>query len=235
MKGEHIVSIIAVLAILIMGGVLILSVLYPNGILPNTSSMLTISATGNAGATPQQGTISLYVNSTGITSAIATSNLSVELLQVNNTLLKYTNTSSISTQYYSLWKEPNSSIYVASEYMSVQLPNVNNLTPALQNLSLYKNVFVSDVSAQLSDAQANELSNIALQQAVRNATAQAEALTNNATLTVKNITVNNYRSIFPYALSGAVNSGSGYAPAPLFFNGRESITEAVQITFAYTT
>lgn len=233
MKGEHIVSIIAVLAILIMGGVLILSVLYPNGILPNNGSTLTISASGSASGIPQQGMITLYVNSTGTTSAIATANLSLTLLQVNTTLLKYTNSSGISTNYYSLWKEPNSSLYVASEYMGAQLQNVSSITPALQALSAYPNVFVSGVSSQFSNAQTAELSNRALQLALSNATAQAEALTGNAVLTVRNITVNTYHPIFPYTLDASAASSG--ANLPLFFNGKETITETVQVTFAYST
>ncbi len=233
MKTEHYTSLIAVLAILIMGTVLALGVLYPKGMFQNGKEV-SISASGSASALPQQGAIYIYVNGTGDTAGVATANMSLALAQVNSTLSTYANANSITTQYYSVAKEYNSSLYVAKEGVQIIIRNVNNMTNALQSLSNYKNVYVQNAAASLSGSQATMLSRLALQLALKNATAQAEALTENATLTAVNMTTTNYRVYVPLGL-GAVAS-AGVAPetsSQLFFNGNESITESITVTFRY--
>ncbi len=231
MRSDHIVYLIAVLAILIMGSVLILPILYPSGILPSNQATLMVSASGSSSLAPQAGTVTLYINATGITAALATSNLGTTLAQVNNTLIQYTNASSINTQSYSLWKAYNSSLYRASEYVSVNLNSASSITPLLQALAVYNNVFVSGASAQLSTAQRIAATNTALQLAMQNATAQAKALTNNATLKVTGVTVSS-GIFYPVGINNYASAA--VSASPLFFSGKQSLTETVQVTFAYT-
>ncbi len=233
MRTEHYTTLIAVLAILAMGVILALSVLYPKG-LPQSAKTVTVSASGSSSALPQDGVLDIYANGTGGTAGIATSNLSLTLAQVNETLLKYTTANQVRTQYYNLGMERNSSVFIASEGLHVIIPEVGNTTAALMGLSSLKNVYVQDAGAMLSSRQVAALREAALRSALRNATAQAETLTGNATLTTSNMTTSTYRVYEPLGLTaGSSVSNPAKEPSQLFFNGNESIVESVSVTFTY--
>ncbi len=234
MKTEHYTTIIAVLAILVMGSILGLGVLYPNGLLQTKKSVV-ISATGSAASLPKEGIIDIYANGTGNTTAIAVANLSLTIAKVNGTLSGYTDSNNITTLYYTVSKEYNSSLYVATEGIQVVIPNISNMTGLLQALSSNKDIYVQNAAPKFSAAQESLLMRQALQSGLKNATAQAEALTGNATLTASNITVTNYRIIAPFGLEASVMPlAKGAGSGSLFFNGNESITESVTVVFTYT-
>ncbi len=226
--------IIAVVAILAMAGVLALSVLYPNGSFQNQGlRYLTITASGTSYSYPQSAMLYVSMNGTGATSAIATSNLTLTLNEFNYTVAKYIggNSSRISTQSYALQHVWNSSKYEATELVSVSIPQVQNVTPLLTVLSVIRNVYISQVSAQLTDSQIGQLTQTALAQALQNATSQAMVLAGNNTVTIKNITVSrNY--VYPYPLY-ATSAGAPGSQNQLFFNGRQGVQEQVTVLYSY--
>ncbi len=183
-----------------MAVILVLSVLYPNGAFQNSGlSYITVTATGTNYSYPQAATLYVSMNGTGSTSAIASSNLSLTLSEFNYTVAKYigNNSSRISTESYSLQKQWNSSKYVAVETVSVYIPQVQNVTALLSTLSVIQNVYINQVSAQLTVAQTMELSSEALAQALSNASAQAMVLSGNRAVRIRNITVSrNY--VYPF-------------------------------------
>ena len=227
--------IIAIVAIVAMAIILILSVLYPNGTFQNQGlTYVRVTASGTAYDYPQSATIYVSMNGTGATSAIATSNLTLTLNEFNFTVAKYIgdNTSRIRTQSYSLRKIWNSSNYEATELVSVTIPQVQNVTPLLTTLSLIQDVYISQVSAQLTNTQANTLTQEALSQALQNATAQATVLSENRTVTIRNITVSrNYVYPFPMYSNAGVSSAQQNS---IFFNGRQGIEEQVTVVYSYS-
>lgn len=232
----------AVLAFLIMGAVIVLGVLFPGGLAIKTNggtSVLTISATGTATGYPAQATLYLEVNGSGSTSQVATANLSFALARVNSTLSKYIdqNLSNIQTTSYSLARPYNSTSYVAQEGLKVTLPNVSNVSPAIGALSGIGSVRVNDASAVLSDRQAAALRAQALSAAMANATAQAHTLLGpNATIAVRNVTVNSY-NFYPYPVGYSAlvaSASSGGAQAPSFYSGTQGVTESVTVSFSYS-
>lgn len=216
-----------------MAVILVLSVLYPNGAFQNSGlSYITVTATGTNYSYPQAATLYVSMNGTGSTSAIASSNLSLTLSEFNYTVAKYigNNSSRISTESYSLQKQWNSSKYVAVETVSVYIPQVQNVTALLSTLSVIQNVYINQVSAQLTVAQTMELSSEALAQALSNASAQAMVLSGNRAVRIRNITVSrNY--VYPFQ---AYTNGAAASSTQLFFNGRKGVQEQVTVLYSYS-
>ncbi|MCL5427968.1 MAG: SIMPL domain-containing protein [Candidatus Marsarchaeota archaeon] len=234
MKTEHYAALIAIFAILVMGAMLAIGLLYPKGLVQSRKAVA-ISATGSSSAIPGMGTVSIYANATGDTAAAAAANLSTTLARLNSTLLGYANAGNITTMYYSIGIMRNTSTYVATEGVRAIINDANSMTEVLRSLSSHENVYVQNAGTMLSNSQASRLLHKALQNALKNATAQAEALTGNATLTAVNITTTNYRVYAPISLGAAATGLASPAPSgQLFFNGNESIVESVQVVFTYS-
>ncbi len=210
---------------------------------------VTVSATGSASTQPTSGMLYLSVTGKGGTAAAATANLSKALIQVNASLWNYLNHNSslMQTTYYNLYNQSGNGYYypsgyvgyngfVASEQITVTVPNIKNVSNAIGALSLINNVQVSSASATLSSAQTTALRSAAFTDALQNATAQASILTGNAALSTQNITVGYYNFYpIPYALgSGAVQANGGTAVNPQFYSGTDSVTESITVVFSYT-
>ena len=213
---------------------------------------ITVSATGTASATPTEGTLYLSVQGNGKTAAAATHNLSVALNQMNSTLIKYINgnLSLIKTTYYNLYNQTNNypcysnlacptyispNGFVASEQLTVTIPNTQNVSKAIGALAAVNGVQVTSASATLSDAQITALRTTAFENALKNATSQASALTGNASLSEQNITVNNYY-FYPVAYAlGTSSSGTATVNStnPSFYSGTDSVTESINVVFSY--
>jgi uncharacterized protein YggE len=234
MKTEKLFATVTIIALAITGVVLVATVLYPQGIIgTNQINYIMISASGFASSRPSQAIVSLNINGSGATTAMATANISVTLNVLNSSLEKYINgnTTLIKTLSYSLYKVYNESVYTAVESLQVKIPNIQNVSPLLGDISSVPNVYVSDVSAVLSDSQATALRSQALQNALANATAQAQALAGNKILTLHNITVNSYY-IYPYSLGASAALRSDVTPA--FFGGENKVVESITTSFSYT-
>ncbi len=236
MRTEHYTTLIAVIAILVIGAILALGVLYPNGLLQNRKTV-TISASGSASAMPQQSVVDLYINGTGNTTQIATANLSLTLATLNTTLLKYTTPNMISTQYYTLGAVYNSTAFAATEGLRVVVPSASDTDALLQGISSIRNVYVQGASASLSDGQIRSMTSQALRAAMANATSQAEALTGNASLTASNLSTSSFRVYQPFGLSTGLSSPSAITAkgnGQLLFTSNESVIETVQVVFTYS-
>ena len=232
-KTEFLLFILAALAIVAMAAVMAIAVLYPGGVLQGQSvKYLTVTASGTSYSYPQTGTIYVSMNGTGGTAEAATSNLSATLDQFNYTVLKFIggNSSRIQTEGYSLQRVWNSSKYVATETVAVSVPDVQNVSSILGTLSLIQNIYISQVTSQLSDRQVQQLTQSALQLALQNATVQAQALAGNSTVTLVNVTVSKTYT-YPF-FSSALAASSAYGN-PIFFNGRQAVEEQVTALFSY--
>lgn len=234
MKTETYLLIIAILAILVMGAVLATAVLYPNGVasLGGRSNYITVSAQGFAYGYPTQAILYLSLNGSGPTASIATTNASLTLQRLNYSVKGYVNgnLSLIKTLSYSLFKVRNSTQYEVVESLKVTIPNINNASAALGNLSSINNVYVNSVSPVLSNSQIKAMIGEALSDALANATAQAKVLANNATVTTHNISVSSYY-VFPSFNSGAALPSG--AQASLFYSGQNQVSESITASFSY--
>jgi|GEM_PF-6019388 uncharacterized protein YggE len=239
MKTETYLVIIAVLAIFVMGAVLAAAVLYPGGLTGVTGTQnnyITVTAQGFAYGYPSEAVIYLYLNGSGPDSAIATSNASLTLQKLNFSLNKYINenTSEIKTLSYQLSKEHNSSIYEVDEDLEVTIPNIQNVSTVLQNLSSIQNIYVQTVSPTLSDSQKVKLRNLALSDALTNATTQAKVLAQNMTVTTHNITVTSFNVFYPYSLNAAASPSGGIGnKGTLIYSGENQVSETVTVQFSY--
>ena len=236
MKVEHVTTLIAIISIIVLGLALYISVLYPSGISQKNSnamqSSITVTATGTAEQYPSQGVLYLSINGTGKTQQIATMNLSLGIASVNNSISKYIegNISNIQTEYYTVSKIRNSTLYQAYEEIKITLPNSNNISAALSQLSNIGNVNVFSASAQLSPSQQNSMEKQALSYALENATQQAEVLANNSTIVIVNITTNQQSRILPFSAS-AVSNIAGSNTGSIFYYGNQGLTETITVTF----
>lgn len=240
MKTETYLLIIAVLAIFVMGAILATAVLYPGGLVATPGGQnnnIYVTAEGFAYGYPSQAVLYLYLSGSGPSSAIATSNASLTLQRLNYSLNSYINgnTTRIKTLAYQLYKQHNSSVYEVQESIEVTLPNIDNLSTAIQNLSSVGNVYVQQVSPVLSPSQQTALRNQALSSALANATAQAQVLAQNATVTVHNITVTSF-GVYPFGnglLAAASPSGGISNQGTLFYQGQNQVTESITAQFSY--
>ena len=222
---------LATIILLVMAGIIATMILFPNG-LPGSAAQktITIRASGAATGYPAEGIVYLEINRTGQTPAIATANLSLSVAELNNTLLKYANSSNISTTYYSLSKITNSSMYEAIEGIQVKAGGAA-VGPILGAVSSINGIAVTGASSRLSSKQSAELMAQALSAAMANATSQAEILAGTNSVTAENIT--SYSYIYPYPIFAS--AGLASVPAapnnPSFFAGTQAVTEQVTVVF----
>jgi uncharacterized protein YggE len=126
--------------------------------------------------------------------------------------------------------------YVGSEYITVTLPLLSSLNPALASLSYVPGLYIESADAQLSSQQITALRSAALTGAVANATSQAQVLIGNAQIVSKNITIQNtyfYPQPVMLASGAATAAKSGSGTSQLVFNGTDSVTESVYAVFSY--
>ncbi|MCL4365293.1 MAG: SIMPL domain-containing protein [Candidatus Marsarchaeota archaeon] len=233
MKTDAFLFVIAVLAVLVVGAMLALSILYPNGAQgPQQARRISISASGIAYASPSMATMYVMINGSGYTPAMATANLSDTMNAFNSTVLKYIegNVSGITTQSYSMRKVYNRTAYQATEFVTVSIPDIGNVSPLLGSISSINNVYVDQVEARLSGNQTSAMINDALSMAVQNATSQAREIAGNSTLTITNVSVYGTPRYFYYPLAAAAEAGTN---GQLYFNGRQGVRETVSIEFLY--
>jgi uncharacterized protein YggE len=174
----------------------------------------------------------------------ATSNISSTLKVLNYSLAQFIggNLSDIKTTAYSLRKSYNVSrneaTYTATELLQVTIPEVGNVSTLLGTISAIQDVYVTSVSAQLTDAQISALRYEALSYALQNATAQAQTLAGGQVY-VGNVTVNSF-AYYPFAASGGfaasqtLGTSAGQLPGPIFSAGRSSVTESISAVFYRT-
>jgi uncharacterized protein YggE len=232
MENKILPYAIALIAVLVFAALMVFSLEGSIGT-RGSNRMLSISATGSAYNKSSEAQISVTINGTGTTSALAVQNLSSTLGRFNSTAYGFLNGnySLLATTYYSVYKPysypcgvyaggvsgiiptpicnmsktSNLSNYVAVEEITVTLPNISNVSSFLGAVGSIPNVYVTSTYPLLSDRQATMLRSEALAAALANATSQAKALIGNDTILSTNITVNNYY-VYPYELAGA---GSG--------------------------
>ncbi len=230
-KTEHVTTLIAVLAILVLGLALTVAVMYPNGTSQkNNNGIVIVTASGTSEQYPAQGVIYVDVNGTGNTEQIATANLSLSMAKINNTVFSYigNNSENIQTQQYYVNKIKNTSLYQVNEYAMITILNSSNINNAISALSKINNVYVTSTDAQFSKQQITTMRNQALTYALENATQQAMILTDNASLTPENITVGQLH--FQIFAAPAVQSQG--MSSNLFYYGNQELTETVTVTFS---
>lgn len=231
---------------------------YPKGgVLPppagiNNTGQLTITASGTASAPPTRSALTVSLQGLGKTAAVATANLTNETNQLNSSILKYinNNASLITTTYFNLYQSQGYYYtqsqgyyntyngYIATEQVSIQVPNLKNLSKIIGALSSIKNLTIYSYQATLSNSQITQLRSAALSNATANATSQAYAVLPNKSLTVINVSINNYR-YYPIYINGAALKSAVTSPStvnatgPQLYGGTTSVTESVTITFSY--
>lgn len=205
-------------------------------------STITITASGTVSNESSQAYMYVLVNGTGATNHLAVQNVSSTLAQFNSTILKYLNgnMSEITTTYFNVYKIYNKSAYEADESMTVTMPNIGNVSPAISELSNINDVYVTGASPALSDSQVSAMRIQALALAMANATAQARAVIGkNSTIYATNISIDNYY-VFPYRLYGTEVTAatpaalpSNFTITPEFYGGTNQVTESVTVIFTY--
>ena len=232
MKVEYLLTLIIFATIIVAGIIISLFVLYPKGLSPSSKNYIFVSASGFAYGTATQAQLYLTVNGTGSTTQVATANISLTLAKINASLSRYLNgnMSLAQTQYYNIYKQYNRSGFVATTQLLINIPNINNVTPILTDLSYVPNVYINNVQAKLSDQDVTRLRNEALTSAMENATSQARVIAGNQTLAPTNITISSY-VVYPYQYYyGAAASA---APGPAYFPGINQVRESINVVFRY--
>jgi uncharacterized protein YggE len=230
MKNGSMNWVTGAIGIIALFAFLSILVLFPNGLTQKQVEFrVGVTASGAAYALPQQIGLSLYVNGTGTTTAAAVANLSASTSQLNQTLqgLVANNASDIQTTYYSVNKKYNSTYYVATEGIQVKVPS-GTVSSAISQISLVPGVQIATVTPMLTPGQQKGLIKLALAGALANATAQAQVLAGNATITLGNVTTySNFIGGYPSFLA----SSNSAAAAPVFFNSELGVFEQVSATF----
>jgi uncharacterized protein YggE len=215
-----------------LGLALWISILYPSAGLQKTQkSTVVVTATGSVSQYPAEGVVYVTINGTGKTTAIANDNLSLIYANLNSSIFQYIgkNSSNIQTQYYYTSKVYNQSEYQAIEGIDLIITSSKNISNVLNVLSSINNVYVTQASVKLSDVQLQSMRSAALNLALENATQQAESLTNNATLSIQNITVG--QAIMPIFPTVSLNTEKSY---PVVFSyGNQGLTETVTVIFTH--
>ena len=207
---------------------------------------ITISASGSASAKPAQATVDLVMNGTGMSTAAALQNLSSTLNQFNTTIKNYVNGnfSLVTTTYFNIYPRINytynttsrmytsyKSGYVATEDISVVIPNINNVSNVVDSLSSISNIYVSSINQELSNVQTQSLRQEALSAALSNATAQAQALAGGANIAIRNIT----ETSFYYApLPIRFATQSSESSIANYYGGTSTVTETISVVFYKT-
>lgn len=240
MAPYAIAGVLAVIALLI--GLLLLQV-HESGasdILGQHSQPNSVSvyARGFATAKPEEARLSLYLNSTSPTSAMAVSRLSGVASALNSTIYRYVNGNmsaikSESLTVYATLNRTNATVYTASEYVSVTMPSLSRVNELVRNLSTINGVEIYGITAQLSPMQETEMLNAAIRDALANASSQAELVINGASIVSQNTTINSYY-VTPYPIYSTGMSASPSGPGQLFFNGTSTVSASVSVTYRYT-
>lgn len=204
----------------------------------NSAGHIAVSAMGAAYATPEQAQMYVYINGTGLTTQQATQQLAMNIAAFNTTIMPFINSnlSDIQTSGYSVGKGYLSDVYTATESLSITIPDINNASAALGALSALPGVYVSDVYAALSQQQSHALRDIALVNALANATDQASVLAGpKGIIQQENITVtSSYYPVYYGSLMGASGGFQGTPSAsPGIYAGRSAVYETVTVTFSY--
>lgn len=230
--------IFSIVAVLVLGACLIFSILIvysSHGIAIQHESgknYVMVTATGAVRGIPDQEVVYINVNATGATTTAAVDALSATTASLNSTFYNYTgNMSLVETTSFSVYKVYNESYYTAYESLSVTLPNANSTGNFLGAVSKMPNVYVNNVQAQFSAARISSMRGLALQNAIMNATLQAQAVAGGAAVHVGNITINNYGPYYPY-FSNDIGATSGYR-SPIVYTGTGSVTASITTTFYY--
>jgi uncharacterized protein YggE len=209
-------------------------------------SSVTVTANGQAYSAPNYADLTLYLNSTANSTALAVDELGATAYALNATLSNYTkgNTSSVTTTGYNTYvlppsypitnKSRNYTLYEASEDVNVKLSNFSMLEPLLAHISKIGDVSVNYVSAGVSGPKSTILLNEALDNAVANATAQAMTVMGNSSIAYKNITFNSYYvTPLVYSSASEVAAMGSASKSKLIFNGTVTVSRSVSITFYY--
>lgn len=206
------------------------------------TSHLSITASGSAVGVPTQARIYVSVEGRGGTARVATDNLTASLDSMSSALqpLVGENSSMISTDYYNLYNYSGFYYtgyngYVATEGVSITIPDIDNVSAALGALSSVNGISIQSTYAQLSDSQLVSMRDLALARAVANATSQAEALLPGKNLTASNITIGYVYSpiILPVSASALMSSAGAGGQVPEYFKGTQTLTETVTVRFSY--
>ncbi len=232
MKSDTPMLVVSVIAIVAIGTVLSLAILYPSGFNSNHTKTVTVSSTGYAVANPSEGLLYLSITGTGNTTTEAYSNFSSSVSVFNTTMAPYINDnfSLVKTTNYQTYKIYNESRYAVSESLKITIPNISDMSSIFTSLSSINAISVSSTTSQITSLQRKNMTNQALALAMMNATQEALALTNNATIYPVNITlVDSYvYPVLPLAMSTSANPST-----QTFFPGQYQVVERVLVTFSY--
>ena len=201
-------------------------------------STISVSASGYASAIPAIAQISIDVNSTGATPEVATANLSSTINAINASIYQYQNGSKLQTEYYSVYRStyalnnsnttPRKTIYLASEILYASVP-ISKLNDAITSLSSVNNIEIDGITPKLSSAQNTQLSNIALSNALVNATQKAQLLAGSAAIYIQNIS--SYQSYYsPYPIPQYSMYSASY---PIVSYGNSTVTQTVSVIYRY--
>ncbi len=208
------------------------------------SSFIFITASGSASALPAFATVFVNVQAFGSNPAAATNNISFALHDLNASVLRYINgnLSNIRTTSFNIYNRSNfytrnisiKKPYVAQESLSIKVPNIDNISNIIGAISGVNGTSITNVVENLSSAQISSLRANALSIALQNATSQADILSQNKTLIIKNITVDYYH-FYPFSLSSQafMTSSATAQQIPSFFIGNDTVTQSITVTFSF--
>ena len=228
---------------------------------PSHQRTIMISASGTATASPSISRLSVTINGTGSTAAIAQHNLSVVASNLNDTLMPYLNgnASLIQTTYYSVYQPTNCTYppivkpvnasgdvivypptycvptrlpyFVATESITITVPNIANTSAVLDKMSGIGSLQLQNVEADLSKSQLTTLNQNALSSALSNATSQATLLASGSSVTVLNITVQNSYFYGYPAMSVTSAAGAARDSNSSFFSGTQSVQKSIYVVY----
>jgi uncharacterized protein YggE len=131
---------------------------------------------------------------------------------------------------------PKYANYVATEELTLTIPNINNVSAVLGATAAIPNIYVTSTGSMLNQSQISTLRTQALTLALSNATSQADALIGGGNkIYSTNITVDNYYT-YPYLYSAGVaegGSGANSTISPQYYGGTNKVTEEISVTFNY--
>ncbi|MDE1850538.1 MAG: SIMPL domain-containing protein [Candidatus Micrarchaeota archaeon] len=123
----------------------------------------------------------------------------------------------------------NQSIFMATQTVTVTIPNINNASSAFTSISNLPNVGSQSLTQSLSNKESAMLMNSSLTSALENATSQAQLLAGSGyTVAIMNISIQGS----PYFYSPYANfATSGPADSSGFFSGRVGVSRSVAVWF----
>ncbi|MDE1847051.1 MAG: SIMPL domain-containing protein [Candidatus Micrarchaeota archaeon] len=242
-KGLDISSNIALILSIIA---LLVALDFAIGGLPTQSQeVISATASGVAYGYPDRAVLYLTANATGSDAAGAGANLSTIVNSLNSTLSPFLNRniSLLQTQSFNLYKQQvpvcgsnstgakgpimcvNTTVFVATESIVVNLPNIRNVSAALIGISNVDGVSVQQATQSFSDQSFSQLMQQALTNAMENATDEAQVISGSSQLQILNITIQNYPLIY-------AGQGAAAQTGNIYFPGRSGITRTVYVKFA---